>query len=84
MDFPATVTPAYAELVEFLVEKITPEQMLAFKPSAKAQKRADELAEKNKSGNLSADEETELQHLLEYNMLMTALRARALAALKQA
>lgn len=75
------LTPIYDELLDYLVCKTTPQEILAFRPSQTAQERADYLTERNKSGMLSADEAAELQQLLELDALVSTLKARALAAL---
>lgn len=52
------------------------DELLAFRPSEAAQQRADELTEKNKSGELSASERAELEQMLEFDLFVTALKAR--------
>lgn len=76
-------SPVFDDLLDFLVEKATPKEILAFKPSDSAQQRADELTEKNKSGQLSAEERNELEQMLKLDLLVTVLKARALRAMKQ-
>jgi hypothetical protein len=75
--------PIYDELLDFLVEKANPQELLAFRPSAAAQARADELTEKNKAGILTPQERAELEQMLELDLFVTALKARAAKALKQ-
>ena len=77
----AQVPPIYNELLDYLIEKATPEEILAFKVSESAQVRADDLTDKNKSGTLTADESAELSQMLEFDMLVTVLKAKALEAL---
>ena len=72
----AQVPPIYNELLDYLIEKATPEEILAFKVSESAQARADDLTDKNKSGILTSDESVELSHMLEFDMLVTALKAK--------
>ncbi|MAS36927.1 MAG: hypothetical protein CL610_23185 [Anaerolineaceae bacterium] len=73
----------YDELLDFLVEKASPQELMAFRPSSAAQQRADELTEKNKAGTLSAQERAELEQMLALDRFVTALKARAAKALKQ-
>ena len=75
--------PVYEELLDFLVEAATPKQLLAFQISEFAQQRADELTEKNKAGDLTAQERAELEQMLEFDLLVTALKAKAIRALRQ-
>lgn len=79
----AQLAPIYTELLDFLVDKANPEQLLTFRPSESAQERADELTEKNKSGVLTPEEQTELAQMMEFHLLVTALKARAAKALQK-
>ena len=80
MSLPVAIS-VYDELVAFLVEKATPQQILAFKPSEAAQRRALDLTEKNKADSLSAEERVELDQMLEFDLFVTLLKAKALASL---
>jgi hypothetical protein len=75
--------PAYNSLLDFLVEKASPQEILAFQASAEEQKRADELTQKNKAGQLSPEEVEELQQMLDVDLIVMGLKARALVAMKQ-
>ena len=77
------LAPIFEELLDFLVEKATPQELLTFRASEAAQQRANDLTEKNKSGTLSAAERLELEQMLEFDLLVTALKARAARVLKQ-
>ena len=77
------VSPIYAELIEYLAEKATPEEILAFQVSAATQARADELTERNKTGRLTAREADELEQMLEFDELVSWLKSKAMKALKQ-
>ena len=76
------IVSVYDEFLEYLAQQATPEQILAFKASEAAQQRADELTERNKTGNLTAEERTELEQMLRFNRLVSMLKARAFKALK--
>jgi hypothetical protein len=78
----ARSSPLFDELLDFLVEKATPQELLTFRPSEAAQQRADELTDKNKSGELSAPERAELEQMLEFDLFVTALKARTAKARK--
>jgi hypothetical protein len=76
------VSPVYAELLEYLAEKATPEEILAFRVSETAQQRADELTERNKEGRLTDEEARELEQMLQFDELVSVLKSRALKAIK--
>lgn len=48
----ASLLPEFDEFLDFLVEKVTPEEILAFKVSESLQAWADELSELNKEGQI--------------------------------
>jgi len=64
-----------------LSENMIPEEILAYQASEDEQKRADELAEKNKAGTLTPDEREELQRMLQLDAFVAALKAPALETL---
>jgi hypothetical protein len=78
-----TLTVVYDEFINYLVEKATPDEILAFQPSPEAISRAESLTEKNKTGQLSQIEQDELEQMLALDNLVSLLKARALVA-KQA
>jgi len=73
-----TVSPIYTELIEYLAEKATPEEILAFQVSTATQARADQLTEQNKAGRLSVEEREELERMLEFDELVSWLKSRAI------
>lgn len=77
------VPPALHELVEYLAQTATPEQVLAFKVSATLQQRAEILTERNKAGELTPEEAVELEQMLETELLISRLKAKAAKALHQ-
>lgn len=78
---PVTLASMYDEILEFMAMN-TPEQILAFKPSESTQQRALELTGKNKLGTLTPDERTELNHMLEFERRLMALKAKAMESLE--
>lgn len=76
-----TLSPVYDDLLDYLIEKASPQEILAFKASAMAEQRAEELLEKNSAGTLTLDETAELQQMLQVDRLMSVLKARALEAI---
>lgn len=82
MATPQFISPADS-FINFLIEKISPEEILAYQASESEQARADELTEKNKSGTLTSAEQAELTQMLELDLLVSLLKARALVALNK-
>lgn len=76
-----TLSPIYDELIEYLVQKATPEEILAFRLSKTAQERAEYLTEQNKAGVLTPEEKVELDQLIEFDQLVSLLKAKAVQAL---
>jgi hypothetical protein len=76
-----TLSPIYEELLEYLIEKATPQEILAFQLSEAGQEHAHYLTERNKSGLLTPAEAVELEQLLEFDQLVSLLKAKALQAL---
>ena len=75
--------PAHDSILDFLVEKATPQEILAFKVSEAEQQRTIELLDKQDEGTLSPEEEAELDSIRQMDLLYMALRARALCALRR-
>jgi hypothetical protein len=75
------LSPVYDNFLDYLVEKATPQEILAFKVSEEAQRRAEELTERNKAGTLTPEEAAELEQMLELNLLVAALKAKAFSAI---
>jgi len=67
----------YNEVIEFLADGPPPQAIVAFRPSAEAQKRVLELLDKNRAGALTPDEQTELDQYERLDYLMALVKARA-------
>ena len=65
------------EILDFLVSKPTPEQILGFKCSPSVQAHLDELLEKNAQGILNEEEEGELDVYQQINHFFILLKAHA-------
>ncbi len=74
----------YDELLDFLLEKASPEEIMAFKVSEKAEERTEYLLDGNNAGTLTAEEQLELQQMLYFDRKISLLKAQAAVALKQA
>lgn len=76
------LSPVYDDFLDFLVEKATPQELIAYKPSDEAQRRAVYLTERNKADALTPEESAELAQMMEFDLLVSALKARAFKSLK--
>ncbi|KYC40641.1 hypothetical protein WA1_23640 [Scytonema hofmannii PCC 7110] len=72
-DIPA----AYQEVLDFLIKRPTPEEIMTFKVSLQAQTRLQALLEKNRSAILSPMELVELDVYEQLEHMMILLKARA-------
>ena len=73
-----TVTnPAYLEFIDFIARGTTPEQIIAFRPSLKAQQRVEELIAREKEDHLSPDEQSELDCFFQLEHIFRVAKARA-------
>jgi hypothetical protein len=71
-------TQAATEIARFLAHHPTPEQIVAFHPSAEVAERAYELIQTERDGVLSEDERQELESyvVIEYLMELVKLEAQ--------
>ena len=69
------------EFLSFILERPTAQQILAYKVSPEVQARITELVERNSEGSLSEIEQQELQEHVEFDRMMSLLKAKALAAI---
>ena len=67
----------FDEILDFLASAPTQAQIVAFRPSEALQARASDLLQKNRDGQLTADEQLELDEFQRMNHFMTMLKARA-------
>ena len=80
--FPSVANPtdapvAYAEVLDFLITRPTPEQIAAFKVSVEAQERIRTLLDKNREGTLTETETAELNLYEQLEHMMILLKAKA-------
>ncbi len=75
-------TSFYWELMDYLANLATPEQILAFKISETMQQRLEELFKKNNEGEITPDERQELDEFVEFDQRVMLLKARAAVATK--
>lgn len=70
-------TKAYEEVADFIAAGTTPQNVIEFRPSEAAQARVDELLAREKDGDLSPAEKSELDQYLQLEHLMRLAKARA-------
>ncbi|HKP37980.1 MAG TPA: hypothetical protein VJT71_14070 [Pyrinomonadaceae bacterium] len=68
---------AYEEIVDFIAAGTTPQDVISFRPSESAQQRVADLLAREKNGDLSPAEKSELDHYLQIEHLMRLAKARA-------
>jgi hypothetical protein len=77
-DSSAKMPPVYAEVLDFLLKRPTPQEIAAFKVSPQAQERLRALLEKNREAALTDEETAELDVYEQLEHLMILLKARAI------
>lgn len=78
----AISSPIFDELLDYLIEKATPQEVLSFRPSDNAQARATELLDKNNDGTITPGEVHELEQLRQYNAMLVKLKLKAELAIR--
>jgi len=79
---PTDAPLAYAEVLDFLLNRPTPEAIIAFKVSPAAQAHIHDLLDKNREATLNTKEVAELDLYEQLEHLMILLTAKARAQLK--
>jgi len=74
----STLPPAYDYFLDFIVAKATPPEILAFELPSDVRQRAIELLDKQDEDSLTSDEAAELEQMRQIELLMMALKARAI------
>ncbi|MDX2042729.1 MAG: hypothetical protein SF097_16025 [Acidobacteriota bacterium] len=72
-------SPAYQEIIDLLTSGPTPDQLLAFKISTAAQERLEELLDKNREEEITAEERAEINTYARLSEYLTKLKARVRA-----
>jgi hypothetical protein len=73
----ASPTPFEELVIDLVTEGRTPEQILSFRATPKAQRRLEELIAKEHAGSISERETAELDSYMQFNHLVILLKARA-------
>ncbi|OGG51425.1 MAG: hypothetical protein A3F84_26605 [Candidatus Handelsmanbacteria bacterium RIFCSPLOWO2_12_FULL_64_10] len=76
--------PLYDEVTSFLSSGPAPEDIVRFQPSEANQRRASDLLSRLKGGNLTPEEEAELDKLEQIEHFMRIIKAKARLHLKEA
>jgi hypothetical protein len=77
----STIKPLHQELIDFLSFGPSLERIIKFKISAPAQERLEELLDKNREEQLTAEEKTELDQYMQYRHVLILLKASARRAI---
>ncbi|HST62450.1 MAG TPA: hypothetical protein VLK84_27345 [Longimicrobium sp.] len=68
---------AYDEVVDFIAAGPSSENVVEFRPSEEARSRVADLVRRERTGTLSPDEASELEHYIQLEHLMRMAKARA-------
>lgn len=71
------MTRVYEEIIDFIANGSSTDEVAQFQPSEVARNRVAELLARQKAAVLSAEESAELEHYLELEHLMRLAKARA-------
>jgi len=71
------VSATFDHFLDVVVDRMTPEEILAFQLSETEQQRLDDLIERNNAGLLTAEEKVELQHFADIERTMSLLKVKA-------
>ena len=74
--------PFYEQVLEFLAQGPSLEQIIAFRPESEAQERFSRLLEINRERALTVEEEEELDHYVRIEQMMSLLKAKAYTRLE--
>lgn len=69
--------PLYEQILEFLVESPSTQEIINFRPDEEAQRRFSQLLAFNRERKLSSQEEEELDHYVQIDRMMSRLKAKA-------
>jgi hypothetical protein len=77
------LAPVFEHFIDFLVEKASPAEILAFRITETDRERAIALLDKQDSGELTAEEAAELDQMRQIDRLVSILHARATMAIRR-
>lgn len=73
----------YDSVVDFISSSPTPQEIMAFRPSADVQQRVEELLYRKKTDQLNAEEIAELDRFMFVEHIMIIAKKKAKKALRQ-
>jgi hypothetical protein len=76
------MTRAYEEVIEFIAAGSDPRRVADFQPSETARARVQDLLEREKRGEITSEERSELDHYVQLEHIMRLAKARARQHLK--
>jgi len=76
------ITPIYNEFIDFLAGGFTPQQIIDYKPSNGLKQKLFDMLDKEKSGELTLNERSELNYYLQLEHIIRLAKARARKHLK--
>jgi hypothetical protein len=76
------VTKVYDEIIEFIATGTTPQSVIDFKISTEAKERLDDLVYAHHTGELTSDQQKELDYFLMLEHIMRLAKARAYTCIK--
>lgn len=68
---------AYQEVVDFIAAGTTPRNVVDFRPSDESQERVSDLLFREKNGEITPDERSELDHYMQIEHLIRLAKAKA-------
>ena len=68
---------AYEEIVEFIASGTTPDTVARYEASQQVKDRVADLIHREKTGQLSSEETSELNHFMQLEHIMRLAKARA-------
>ena len=69
--------PSYLEIIDFIAVGTTPQAVVDYRPSLKAQRRLAELTARERAGSLSPEEKSEIDHFIGLEHILRMAKARA-------
>ncbi len=78
------ISTPHQEFIDFLIQKLSPQEIIAFQASPEAQERTRILIERQSAGLLTQEEIAEIEQIRQFERLFALVKARALKALQQA
>ena len=74
---------AFSDFLDKVVERMTPQEILAFQFSEEDQENIRNWVERNNAGTITSEELARLQQILQIERMMTVLKAKAFRALRK-